>query len=740
MPVLESKLIIGAKDETGGAFAKIQEHIASLDKKIATFDKLSAAARKVAGANDPMIASIDRGAKSLAEEKTALDALQRAMSLGVGSAEEMSAVQSRLARSTSEATRAMARQGEEAALAARKMKRAREGGVGKALGEALPFAGPGILEGTKKAVESGADLEQMKFRLRAVSGGDKTEAPFAEALAAEVAAKYPAITQAKALDTYLELRGPGGTNKETARRNLMTVSQAQTAALAIGTEITPEDAQNLLKAVEGSGRAGDPTAVGKMFDSFIRAKQVFGSAIDSSKVRDYVQNAKGANFGIGEDQFFWQNIVRMTEGNASRLGNETAQTLQTLVGGHATKQTARWLVDMGLATGFTPQGGGAATIQGLKGSDTLQINQLDWANEVLLPALQAHGVLSEENIKNREALLRKDNPQIDERTARERAEAGLISAAISRSGMRTTVTDNLAHAIANELLINRDVAQMKSASGSADLAARVGQNPVAAMAELTGSLSNFAAVLTNPIMGQASKALSSLGSEIAAATKQFSDFSKVHPDAAKAVSGGAVAGATAGGLWLTGKLFGLVKGWLGLGGGAAAGAVAGGEAGAEAGALGGPLGMAAGAAGGMAIGAALNTPTGRSLVAAVTEKVFGPASAAPKPPEHNWGPWHAGGTPTGPIMPQSWTPSGVSLSGGADNAKLAAAAAMPVTVSGEATVDHEIRVRIEPSPLLQAIVDQARQQSETTIPLIGGGSGRMDSDAGPTRPGGIGSR
>jgi hypothetical protein len=63
---------------------------------------------------------------------------------------------------------------------------------------------------------------------------------------------------------------------------------------------------------------------------------------------------------------------------------------------------------------------------------------------------------------------------------------------------------------------------------------------------------------------------------------------------------------------------------------------------------------------------------------------------------------------------------------------------MPVSVSGEARVDHEITVRIEPSPLLNAIVEQARQQSETTIPLIGGGSGRMDSDAGPHRSGGIG--
>ena len=43
MPTLESRLIIGAKDETGGAFAQIQKHIGALDKQIGTFDKLMAA-------------------------------------------------------------------------------------------------------------------------------------------------------------------------------------------------------------------------------------------------------------------------------------------------------------------------------------------------------------------------------------------------------------------------------------------------------------------------------------------------------------------------------------------------------------------------------------------------------------------------------------------------------------------------------------------------------------------------
>ena len=160
MPTLESRLVIGATDETGGAFAKIQEHIAKLDKQVATFDKLMAATRKVASANDPMIVGIDRAAKSLQEEKVALDALQRAMSLGVGSADEMASVQSRLARETSAATRAMSRQGEEAVRTARKVKKEREakggGLVGMGGGLVGTLLGFEAAELGVKGIEAGA--------------------------------------------------------------------------------------------------------------------------------------------------------------------------------------------------------------------------------------------------------------------------------------------------------------------------------------------------------------------------------------------------------------------------------------------------------------------------------------------------------------------------------------------------------------------------------------------------------
>jgi hypothetical protein len=67
-----------------------------------------------------------------------------------------------------------------------------------------------------------------------------------------------------------------------------------------------------------------------------------------------------------------------------------------------------------------------------------------------------------------------------------------------------------------------------------------------------------------------------------------------------------------------------------------------------------------------------------------------------------------------------------------------------VNVSGQAQVEHTVHldVNVTLDPSLRAKIDQIANSSavDFTVPLIGGGSGRMDSDAGPHRsgPGGIG--
>jgi hypothetical protein len=213
MAVLESKLVIGAKDETGSAFAQIKTHIAGLDKQIAVFDKMATAVGKTAKSADPLIASIAASTRALREQMVAATALAEGLGSIDGSSATAAGAQERLRAAILSTSRAMVLQGTEAVHAAEKIaaaqrrgaKAAREGGAfGGMIGM---IAGTAILHEGVKAIEAGASLEQMKFRVREVSGGDKTEAPFAEGLAADVAAKYPAITQAKALDTYIELRG-----------------------------------------------------------------------------------------------------------------------------------------------------------------------------------------------------------------------------------------------------------------------------------------------------------------------------------------------------------------------------------------------------------------------------------------------------------------------------------------------------------------------------------------------------
>jgi hypothetical protein len=62
-----------------------------------------------------------------------------------------------------------------------------------------------------------------------------------------------------------------------------------------------------------------------------------------------------------------------------------------------------------------------------------------------------------------------------------------------------------------------------------------------------------------------------------------------------------------------------------------------------------------------------------------------------------------------------------------------------ISVSGQAQVEHTVHVDVTLDPDLRAKIDQVVNSLGFTVPLIGGGTGAMDSDAGPHRAGGIGS-
>lgn len=437
--------------------------------------------------------------------------------------------------------------------------------------------GHGMLHATKETVEHAAEAEQLRFRIRELSRKDPSEAKLADSLALEIAAKYPAVSINKALDNYIELRAnsvgaDGKVDPVIARRNAFAAARAQNAAQAIGEPMTPQDMQNLLKGVEGSGRAEDPKAVEKITDAYIRAKQVFGSAIASSMVRDYVANAKSSNFSIGDDQFYLANMVRMSEGNASRLGNEVNQTLSTIAGGSMKKASGKWLVELGLAKQEDMESTGGGNVRfkhGVKDHDLLETNQGKWAATTLKEAIEHHGVVSEDKVEARMKMLReqdlKSNPnaEIDEHFLRKRAEEGLIAAYLAKAGFRTTVSDNLAHLIGNERLIDRDTLAMKNASGL-EAGDRISENPMATFKELSSAISSFATTVGSPAVQAVSGYMHSLATSIGSFTAALGEWAGKDENKKWATAGsiGAIGvGVAGGGALMYGALGGLMNGF-----------------------------------------------------------------------------------------------------------------------------------------------------------------------------------
>ena len=611
MAQLEARLIIGARDETGGAFKSLKDQIAGLDRQISTFDKLAAATGKIGKAADPMINSINKSTQALEAQKASVTALSEKLAASAGSADEAAVGQRALGEATEATTRLMVAQGAKAAeiagqlvraqqTAARGARRAREeSGLGGRAAEGAAVVGgsvggiAGLMIGGEaihagiEALKAGATLEQMKVRVEALAPDNPQQAQFAEKLAQEVSAKYPVITQEKALDTFVEMyanstsldkNGKSTLDEAKARRNMMVASQLQVAGAALDIPVEPHDVQNLIKAMEGTGQADDPNAVKKITDLYFRSKQVFGSALNSDMIRDLVANAKAANFSLS-DKSFAESVIMTTEGNASRVGNEIAQTVNTLVGGHMQKQTARWLINMGLATGFKTQGSDKVTLTGITESDLLETDRQDWANKVLLPHILKHAPhVAEKDVEARMKMLRDaalkldPNAQVDERSLHERAESALIATQIQKMGVRTTVANQLSHLIANQHLIERDLAAVQNTSSPEQAAALIKENPVAAFTEFTNAFENLGAVVVSPAV----KAIAPLLDELARAMAQLSvsaeRFQKAHPDLAVAgvVGGGVVGGLGAGAAFIGGlKWIGRL---LGLGGGAGAGA------------------------------------------------------------------------------------------------------------------------------------------------------------------------
>lgn len=473
--------------------------------------------------------------------------------------------------------------GNATATLGRRLKTVREeahalaGAMKTAADFAAMAAGVKVQHAGVAAVRAGATAQQTETALRSVlprGEAGKVEFDAAKAHARKISNEFPSTTYSEALKDYQEGRSIAVTgdpknptvDQERLAANMRVVALARANLAAAGEPFTASDARHLFKAVELSGNAGDPDAVRKMFEAFVKTKKLAPSSISAEAVETYASNAKASNFSRSDPAFYDTAMIRITQSNAARLGNSEDQTLKSLFGGRMTKQSAQYAARLGLLKQeqIVDGKGGKFYIKGnIAGSEVLSSDATAWANNFLVPAMAKSGDISEERIAERVKTLRdaelraNPNAKPNQHVLEEKATHALVADSLAKSGLRGTVGDYLAHAIGNSVLIARDIGLRNQMPGLEEGAAFEVEGVVSGLKRLEGALETFASVATSPAMGDASDALARLTKWVSSVAEDWRKFSEESPATAKALAIGVPATAVVGGAGLT--VFGVTS-------------------------------------------------------------------------------------------------------------------------------------------------------------------------------------
>jgi hypothetical protein len=714
MAGLEAVLRISAKDDAGPALTKVKEQIAQLDKGIAVFDKMALAVGKVSKSTDPMLVAINASVRAMNEARGAAVELASGLEAMGGGAEAAAGGQRTLGAAIMSTTRLMAVQGVEAVKVAEKIalsqkaaaRRTREGGGAGLLAGLAPLAAG---EGLVKAIESGASVQDEIARLKA-AGATDSQIGKARSDFSEFSKTHSGVLESEYLAGFKDARviAPG---EQFEMAGL--AARYRAAARNSGVSTSDNDVGNVLRIMDELGLKSNPERE-DFLNNFLKSQQAFGSQISSETALAAYRNAKQSIYDWSPE-FRNKYFPTLLQSSGQQGGTEMMTALNNYIGQHMQQSELRALAAAGFVGNQDLITNKVGDVKGLKPgaqlfeADLFKKNIAQWAWDFHDTFMKRKGATEDQ-----------------------------FGTLIDR--MPRNMAALIAFLNHNRGRLQRDAASLDLPAGlKAEGNEWLGQNPGAELAALGSALEQFGAVVTGPAIKAAGPALLALTQDIQAVAATLDKLAKEHPTAAAVASAGGIGAVGAGilaGAWKIGSgIWGKIFGGGGAAGGEAA-AAGGGAAAAGGGWLSGLGGL------GAALGLLIGDKSGNAGIAAILKKsqpdwsdqdmkdwsnaqlesiresarghalmnMPGPPMALPGGMPAS--PIGAGITPYGPTPPQ-------------------------VSVSGEAHVDHQVTITINPSPLLQAIVDQARQGTDFTVPLIGGGNGRMDSDAAPHR-GGIG--
>jgi len=253
--------------------------------------------------------------------------------------------------------------------------------------------GLGIAEGIKEMASATSDYAHQLSLLQSVIRDNKQ---MADAVNAAWATSFSTPTSdatenLKAINDLIPAFG----NVPDATANIDSLQKLSAVITNLGGG--PDQVFDIAKALETRGAAQDSERFKRESSMMVQASEATGGRVSA---RDYLQFIRQENpFATGFSNEFLYRVAPtlIQDMGASRSGTALNTLENTLAGGRMTKAAKAEMTQLGLLdAGVSYKEGSAGTVQvdqkGLKGANLALDNPYKWVNEVMIPALVAHGI------------------------------------------------------------------------------------------------------------------------------------------------------------------------------------------------------------------------------------------------------------------------------------------------------------------------------------------------------------
>jgi hypothetical protein len=389
----------------------------------------------------------------------------------------------------------------------------------------------------RTALEKMAELPREQAR-QWLAGMTPQETARAAALSRNLSQQFPSVGQ---VDIMERLRTAVGTfgDFHHAEEALPSIVRSLVVLSSLrGLDRAAVDLDNVIKGLEGAGKAIDPKQFQTILNAFVKGASLFGNTITGEDIRTYFTRAKASKYGLSEEYLSGVVPTMIQHETAAQFGTSQASAFSALIGGRQTKAAQAVMRRYGLL------GRNGRVIA----ENELVSNPFEWATRYLKPHLAKKGLTVDE--ANREKLIAEVQRMFSNRNVGEFFTAMLIQ----------------------EPVIRKDMERLKAAKGMEAAEELRSKDPFVALAGVKEQFVNFIQTIGGPHGEKAASVLNAIADAIGRLSKSLGE------DPKKAGAVGAVVGGTAavgGGYlsWLLGK-----KGWQWLRGGTTAAETAAGTA------------------------------------------------------------------------------------------------------------------------------------------------------------------